>query len=732
MIMDAKQQSAAHWHEVVFLGDFFRLPPVRPLSPIKAEMHWHYFAESFFHLCRLPAAQGTKLSVRLVQHNDQARQDVRRFYANANGTPAPEQNDWLCLCRQGVTEEACAFARQHILTNAQHCENVLVVGYSLSTFTTSVLTACGIDWINAHIHPASFMPDLVFAFSTNVPEIAQTLGLNCLEDEEIERCADWQKARYAPNAFLNYIPENSLLVLAQDWMDPLPLTPDNQRDSFSAHAQTLRDLAEQHPVVLAYVNRNGPYTPGPGLSGQDEALLRQELNAVMLPAPHLFLKNTVMMLSHPSISTVVGLNSKRLDEARWFGKSVVQLTPSPVSFGPDTLVTTAAQHALTPARSCFTADFWASLVLRKAAHQADSRAQGATPPLPNVRLIFRGGGSDFDDSDSSSVAAGLAQARSEAALARQDLLLHGLRHIFEQEEPTGPLPMTASRQKDYALFCAGDENYLFPAIVALESTRRRTAQADAFFVTDAHRLSDAGKALLRKYDIEVLHSGDGNSFDIKHMHTTPEAYVQLFAPEMLYERGYTFSLGLHADIVCVQPFRPNEIFARTPYVAISGANPAARSFSITDNHTGIEKELGLPPRNWLAPLNNPGVVFANNAALAKIQFSRQSTQAYAKIGPEFLFYNEETLLNFFCMLDENFCMPLDDRFNMFNGSVLSGNVPFFLHYLNCNKPWRFAPGAVHRSDWMTPLGPLFSIWHREAKSVLDERDYNTFIATSGV
>ena len=84
------------------------------------------------------------------------------------------------------------------------------------------------------------------------------------------------------------------------------------------------------------------------------------------------------------------------------------------------------------------------------------------------------------------------------------------------------------------------------------------------------------------------------------------------------------------------------------------------------------------------------------------------------------------------MLDENFCMPLDDRFNMFNGSVLSGNVPFFLHYLNCNKPWRFAPGAVHRSDWMTPLGPLFSIWHREAKSVLDERDYNTFIATSGV
>ena len=94
--MDAKQQSAAHWREVVFLGDFFRLPPVRPLSPIKAEMHWHYFAESFFHLCRLPAAQGTKLSVRLVQHNDQARQDVRRFYANANGTPAPEQNDvWV-------------------------------------------------------------------------------------------------------------------------------------------------------------------------------------------------------------------------------------------------------------------------------------------------------------------------------------------------------------------------------------------------------------------------------------------------------------------------------------------------------------------------------------------------------------------------------------------------------------------------------------------------------------
>lgn len=732
MTIDTKQKSAVRWREVVFLGDFFRLPRVRPQYTTKSEMHWHYFAESFFHLCRHPAAQGTGLSVRLVRHDDQARQDVRRFYARSSGSAAAlDLDDWLCLCRRGVTEDACSFARQYVLANAQENNDILVVGYSLSPFTTNVLTACGIDWINAHIHPASFLPDLVFAFSTNVPEIAQTLACNCLEDEDLQRCADWQKARYAPNAFLNYIPENALLVLAQDWMDPLPLTQDNQCDSFSMHAQTLLDRAKQHSVVLVHVNRNGPYSSGPGLSKQDEAFLRQDLNAVLLPASHLFLKNTVMLLSHPAISTVVGLNSKRLDEARWFEKKVVQLTPSPVLFSPGTLAAPGAQQAFTPAHTCFSTNFWASLVLGKTALQPDPGTQAAAYPMPNVRLVFRGGGSDFDDSRSSSVAAGLAQLRYETALARQDLLLHSLRHVFEQTQPAGPLPVTATTQKDYALFCTGDENYLLPAIVALESTRRRTGQADAFFVTDAHRLSDTGQTLLRKYHIEVLHSGEGSNFDIKHMHTTPEAYVQLFAPEMLYDLGYAFSLGLHADVVCVQPFQPQEIFARTSYVAISGANPAARTFSITDNHTGIEKELGFSPRSWLDPMNNPGVLFANNAALTNIQFSQRCTQAYAKIGPEFLFWNEETLLNFFCMLEDNFCMPLDDRFNMFNGSILSGKAPIFLHYLNRNKPWRFATDTVRSSDRMTPLCPLFSIWHREATSILDENDYRTFLAACG-
>ena len=410
----------------------------------------------------------------------------------------------------------------------------------------------------------------------------------------------------------------------------------------------------------------------------------------------------------------------------------MQLTPSPVLFSSCTLATPEAQQAFTPANSCFTSNFWESLVQHKPAHQIASKGQGESCPLPNVRLIFRGGGSDFDDTGSCSVTAGLAQVRGETTRARQDLLLHSLRHIFEQMQPAAPLPFSSNRQKGYALFCAGDENYLYPAIVALESTRRRTGQADAFFVTDAHRISGTGKELLHKHHIEVLHSDEGKKFNIKHMHTTPEAYVQFFVPEALYERGYNYSLGLHADIICVQPFCPNEIFVRTSFVAMSGANPAARTFSITDNHTVIEKAFGFSPRNWLDPLNNPGVFFANNAALAKIHFSRLCRQAYTKVAPEFLFWNEESLLNFFCMLDKEFCIQLDDKFNMFNGCIFSGNVPYFLHYLNRNKPWRFSFSTVHHSDNITPLTELFSIWHREAKSILGEYDYSTFITASGV
>lgn len=738
--MASMQHIATPWREVVFVADFFRLPAPRPRSLPSAEAHWHYFAESFYHLCRLPVAQGMGLpaqQVRLVRHNDAARSAVRGFYAQCtSAATVPEQNDWLALCRKGVTDEACAFAEQHILHSnnkneqgaKQASRDVLVVGFSLSPYMTSVLTACGMSWINAHVHPASFMPDLLFSFSTNVPQIAEALARSTVNEEEFERCADWQKARYAPNVYLNYIPENTLLVLAQDWMDPLPLTAHGQCDNFSAHAQTLREITARHTAVLAHVNHTGPYMAGPGLCGQDEQLLQHDLNAVLLPAPQLFLKNTVMLLSHPSISTVVGLNSKRLDEARWFGKQVIQLVPSPVSFSPATPVTAESQHALTPTASCFLAEFWALL----AQGEASATSQNTATPQPNARLIFRGGGSDFDDSNSTAAAIGVAQTRSEVTLARRDMLLHNLRHSLEQTPPAPPLPLAAGEQKNHALFCTGNENYLFPAIVALESTRRRTGQADAFFVTNTRHLSESGKALLRRYNIEPLHSEAGKSFDIIHLHTTPDAYVQLFVPEMLHARGYAYSLGIHADIVCVRPFNPDEFFARTTFIAASGANPAARCFAFAGNHAAIQQQSCLQPQRWFAPMNNPGVLFANNAALAKMQFSRQCVQLYAETGPEFLCNNEESLLNLFCMLDDQFCMELDDSFNMIDGAILSGNVPHFLHYLNSNKPWRFDSSSVRHSDWRTPLCPLFAIWHREAQAILEEHDYNTLIATSGV
>lgn len=736
--MASMQHTATPWREVVFVADIFRLPPPRPRSLPTAEAHWHYFAESFYHLCRLPAVQGMGLpaqQVRQVRHNDAARHAVRQFYAqHAWAAAVPEQKDWLTLCQQGVTATACAFAEQHILPGSTQKNDVLVVGFDLSPFMTGVLSACGMSWINAHVHPASFMPELLFSFSTNVPQLAQTLASSTVNEVEFERCADWQKARYAPNVVLNYIPENTLLVLAQDWMDPLPLTAICQCDNFSNHAQTLRELAARHPAVLAHVNRSGPYMAGPGLCAQDEQLLQHDLNAALLPAPQLFLKNTVMLLAHPSISTVVGLNSKRLDEARWFGKEVVQLSPSPVSFSAATPVTAASQLAITPTTSCFSAEFWTLLAQRDGCdpNQPAPLSAPLPAPLPDARMIFRGGGSDFDDSNSTAAAAGVAQTRSEVTLARRDMLLHNLRHSLEQTPPAPALPVAAGGQKSHALFCTGDENYLLPAIVALESTRRRSGQADAFFVTDTARLSESGKALLRRYSIEPLHSDAAQHFDIIHLHTTADAYTQLFVPEMLHERGYAYSLGIHADTLCVRPFNADEIFARTSLVAVSGANPAARCFAFSGNHQAIERQSGLNPQRWFAPMNNPGVFFANNAALAKRQFARQCVQLYAQTGPEFLCNNEESLLNLFCMLDDDFCMQLDDSFNMIDGAILSGNMPYFLHYLNSNKPWRFDSLSVRHSDWRTPLSPLFAIWHREAQAILAEHDYNTLIATSGV
>lgn len=353
---------------IIITYDFFRPPPGMwsSTSPIP---------EMVYNLFYGPIHYGTNLDVIFYNENiykkiNHCKTDIDFWRTTYHAKPFDK-------LRQFIKEEF---------------EDSIVVGYELSPLIKKALIEANIPYLDVILHPARFLPDLCFAFSSNSKEITSVLYENSLPERVLHTVASQQKARYVPNTRLKPVEEDTLLIIGQTDADKVLITNSGKIASLLDFTDTLDMLIRKHESCL--------FLPHP--NSLEDAVYRyfaarkDVMISPIQPSPWL---NSYVYLAHPAVSSIVGLNSSLLIEASYFGKQVTNL----IDFEFDYCTRESSilsQNAVWPVyQKCFSRSFWHKVISCVTSLQIPLPQDDEPEPIPYIRLILRGGGS-FDDAQS--------------------------------------------------------------------------------------------------------------------------------------------------------------------------------------------------------------------------------------------------------------------------------------------------------------------------------------------
>jgi hypothetical protein len=339
-------------------------------------------ADSLFHLIKWPVYWGTGYKPKLIGDKEQPL-----FFAQAYKSGAKEilpKERWLDIYNAEPDDALCD------LIGATFSD-ALVIGFELAPYYKKVFSKCGITYIDLVIHPVRFFSDIFYGFSTNNPIVDKFLQKKSLPDRLFYHAAAVQQARYAPNIVSHPLPtENILFVVGQTPQDKVLISPQRSFHSLLDFTEQVDALSREHELT---VFKPHPY-------GTDENIISYfagKDDCIALPSPAFPDLNTYIYLSHPGITTFVGLNSSVLVEARYFEKLAINLLPYEFNF---THEQPGEQPTAWPIfRDCFTESFWYELVFQLTQLRHTLPPPMPVVPIPNLRLTLRGGGS-FDDAAS--------------------------------------------------------------------------------------------------------------------------------------------------------------------------------------------------------------------------------------------------------------------------------------------------------------------------------------------
>jgi len=143
--------------------------------------------------------------------------------------------------------------------------------------------------------------------------------------------------------------------------------------------------------------------------------------------------------------------------------------------------------------------------------------------------------------------------------------------------------------KKIAIFCATDDRYIIPSLVALQSIRRFHPEDDYFLLGEAQKIPsgkirDIEKLGLRWIDCQK------NRFQPVSGHWSAECFLKLKGPEIFHGLGYDYSLGVDGDILCIRDLNlKNILSALAGYAGI--ALDGTRSLNFADPEF-IQKNTG--------------------------------------------------------------------------------------------------------------------------------------------
>ena len=685
--------------EIHFLEDISGYCEVHEVAAVAVPRRARHSAV-FFELFRLPLRYGSNLPVRRTSEEEQsALAEVAR---NSHESWDSQASLYYAAPCEELTQ-ICA----------RLFSGCLVIGYDFSPLCKKALSSAGVAWISAVEYPARFMPELYWAFSSNIKDCMEYFYAWAIPSSAAHLAAGQQIARYTPNhmAQHNWLYPNSALLLGRGELDPPAIDQDGRRLSLCNYAQELAGLRKNHSVLYAMQLQDK----------RERRFLEEKLGAIVIEPPKFFARSLYPILAHPHILTVAGVNTRALYEASFFEKEVVRFRPDHLHFPSlsNHCFNVEVELALPVPSHCMAPKFWRDLL----APQSDvgGYAGSVHDPLPNLRLLLRGGGSDFDDAQSFTHCLELGHLTFTDQLLKFSMSMRetGLGSGFKLPAAPPMPPKPPDAQSRYAIFSNGDEKVVIQAIVALHSLKRYLGTDDLFYITDQECLDEKARELLASFGVTVLHTKYPRLFCVNYRNTAAHAYTQLVGPEVLLEHGYAYSIGVQTDILCVRAFDPWVEFARTAFFSATKNPFMEMSYGVK------KKRRGLPYspewRRLHAPGLIPDVLFCNNEALADMEFSRLAAEMFTRLGAENLLMNEESLLHYLTLENPRLCV-YSEVYSAGTYSTHRDNAPTFLHFDNGQKPWCSLP-VDSEASWSI----LCEVWHRAARDILGARIYEDFV-----
>lgn len=188
--------------------------------------------------------------------------------------------------------------------------------------------------------------------------------------------------------------------------------------------------------------------------------------------------------------------------------------------------------------------------------------------------------------------------------------------------------MGAELERRTAVFCTADDHYIHPALIALDSVRRFHPECGYFVIGNADAIEPGKIRLLERHGIVFLHCERNLHFQGTAQWPNT-AYLSLFGPELLLQRGFDYSLGLDPDILCVAPLDLVTVFAATAgFAGIENQDPRSSNFS---DPAKVQSLYGLSDEVLQGSNTNTGVVFWNNRAVRDFGLGERCISCYAEL-----------------------------------------------------------------------------------------------------
>lgn len=328
-----------------------------------------------------PALRATKLPISMLAWDERMqRHEGRYFDASAVASRSMQGFAGSTLGPTHSLEAWAAWTERlpvdapFIEALAPEVERALVIGYEMPPAMIDALQTLGRPFVDVVLHPVRFMPDLVFALRTNIPEWHERFLQHQVQESTIARQAALIAAKVAWMAPPEPLTPGAALLLGQVGIDRAVVSA-GRFASLADHLDMLHALCVDHPQVLF---KPHPYGVGPDRSAQAvaafAAIQRSEANFYHLVA-------------QPEIELVVALNSSGLHEARYFGKRARSLIKPLHDFDalrPPSKADPGDPVAQT--QDWIRADFWEALVCGASPVKA-SQDSDRSPPEP--QLVMR-------------------------------------------------------------------------------------------------------------------------------------------------------------------------------------------------------------------------------------------------------------------------------------------------------------------------------------------------------